>query len=111
MSAKVEALQKELAQFKADAAPVIVQTAQRLNTVAENHNKVVSGVQTSFSQSAYEMSLVGRTLRNVYGKDKWEGMVEKARKEFIAEAEKAAAEQAKAEKERLAEKDAKPATK
>jgi hypothetical protein len=102
----VETLQKELAQFKADAAPVIVQTAQRLNTVAENHNKVVAGVQTSFSQAAYEMSLVGRTLRNVYGKDKWEGMVEKARKEFVAEAEKAAAEQAKAEKE-AAEKAAK----
>ena len=96
---KVEALQKDLEKFKADAAPVIVQTAQRLNTVAENHNKVVAGVQTSFSQAAYEMSLVGRTLRNVYGKDKWEGMVDKSRKEFVAEAEKAAADQAKAEKD------------
>ena len=96
----IQALQNQLAELKrfaGETAPLVINLTKRLDVITDNQNRLVEAIQRNDAQKSYEMGLVGRALRNLNGKDKWEAMLNQANKEFVDEATKA--EQAKAKVE------------
>lgn len=90
---KIEALEKAMQSRMQEVAII----AQRLDSVAGNHNALVKGMQQEQESDKASIVLLERALMRLHGKPDWIGAVTAAQAEVAEEKERAAALRKKAE--------------
>jgi translation elongation factor EF-G len=108
---KVETLQKEVAtltKFKTDCDVAVPAVAQKLDSLAASHERLVAALSQALQQQQFDVAVMARALSDDFGKEQWMSMVEKARAEMVGAPAstnvEAAVEAPKAEKKEKAKK-------